>query len=118
MLGGNIKVPTSAVMKSKVRKYLPRDRRKAKARVAVQHLSHLPRSSLSDLRLQPSEPKPKWLTSHLSQRWPAMPGWHSHCPFRMSHWPLVEPSAWQLHLGEAATCQAVTQSGGTGEVPL
>lgn len=88
----DVKVSTSAVMKSEVRKTL------AKARLGVQCPSHPPRTSLSDLRLQPSELKPKWLTSHLSQRWPATPGWHSHCPVWMSHWPLVEPSAWQLHL--------------------
>lgn len=38
----------------------------------------------SPLRLQPSCPNPKWLASHLSQRWPVMPGWHSHCPVCMS----------------------------------
>lgn len=50
------------------------------------------------LRLQPSGPKPKWLTSQCSQCWPVMPGWHSHWPVRMSHCPLVEPRAWQSHL--------------------
>lgn len=96
-------MPTSAVMRNKVTKYLPRGRKKAKARLGVQHPSHLPRCGPSDLRLQPSEPKPKWLLSHVSQCRPVTPGWHSHCPVRMSHCPLVEPRAWQLHLGERQT---------------
>lgn len=42
-------MPASAVMRSKVTEYLPRGRRKAKARLGVQHPSHLPRSRPSRL---------------------------------------------------------------------
>lgn len=50
------------------------------------------------VRLHPDELKPKKLTSHCSHRGPVTPGWHSHCPLTMSHWPLAEPMASQLHL--------------------